>query len=52
VAKNMDFPFISFQNLPMAEDKKYYISPIITNLQGSYLFSDTLAGYLAHVLKK
>jgi hypothetical protein len=52
VAKNMNLPFISFKNLPMAEDKKQYISPIITNLQGSYLFSDTLAGYLATMLKK
>jgi len=52
VAKNMGFPFISFQNLPMAADKKHYISPAITNLQGSYLFSDTLAGYLNAYLKK
>jgi len=52
IAKNMNFPFISFQNLPMAADKKHYISPMVTNLQGSYLFSDTLAGYLNSYLKK
>ena len=52
IAKNMDFPFISFQNLPMAADKKHYISPMITNLQGSYLFSDTLGTYLNSYLKK
>jgi len=52
IAKNMDFPFISFQNLPMAEDKKQYISPMVTTLQGSYQFSDTLAGYLNSFLKK
>ncbi|HXD94504.1 MAG TPA: hypothetical protein VNX01_14960 [Bacteroidia bacterium] len=52
IAKNMDFPFISFQNLSMVEDKKQYISPMVTNLQGSYLFSDTLAGYLNSYLRK
>jgi len=52
IAKNMDFPFISFQNLPMAEDKKQYLSPMVTTLQGSYQFSDTLAGYLNSFLKK
>jgi len=52
IAKNMDFPFISFQNLSMVEDKKQYISPMVTNLQGSYLFSDTLAGYLNSNLRK
>lgn len=52
IAQNMGASFISFQNLPMAATKKYYISPTITNLQGSYLFSDTLAGYLRFCLKK
>jgi hypothetical protein len=52
VAKTMDFSFVSFQNLPMAADKKQYISPMVTTLQGSYLFSDTLGGYLNSLLKK
>ena len=52
IAKNMDFPFISFQDLPMAESRKNYISPMVTTLQGSYLFSDTLGGYLNSIIKK
>ena len=52
VAKNMNFKFISFQDLPMAESKKNYVSPMVTTLQGSYLFSDTLGGYLKSIIKK
>jgi hypothetical protein len=52
IAKNMDFPFISFQNLPWAKERKNYISPMVTNLQGSRLFSDTLGGYLNSAIKK
>ena len=52
VAKNTHIPFISFQNLPMAGDRKNYISPMVTTLQGSFLFSDTLGGYLNSILKK
>ncbi|MEO8760570.1 MAG: hypothetical protein ABI388_05260, partial [Bacteroidia bacterium] len=33
VAKNMGFTFISFQDLPMAESRKNYISPMVTTLQ-------------------
>ena len=52
VAKNMDIPFISFQNLSMSKDRKNYVSPMVTTLQGSFLFSDTLGGYLNSFLKK
>ena len=46
VAKNTNISFISFQDLAMAKDKKNYVSPMVTTLQGSYLFSDTLGAYL------
>jgi len=52
VAKNMHIKFISFQNLPMTGDRKNYVSPMVTTLQGSYLFSDTLGGYLKLIIKK
>ncbi len=52
MAKNMNFPFISFQDLPLAKNKKYYVSPMVTTLQDSLLFSDTLGGYLNSFLKK
>ena len=52
VAKNMDIKFISFQDLSMAEDRKNYISPMVTTLRGSYLFSDTLGAYLNARIKK
>ena len=52
VSKNMDFPFISFQDMPLAKDRKNFISPMVTNLQGSYLFSDTLGNYLQKMIKQ
>ncbi len=52
IAKNLHFQFISFQELPLAKNKKNYISPMVTTLQGSYLFSDTLGGYLNEIMKK
>jgi hypothetical protein len=35
-----------FDSLPWAGDRKYFISPMVTTLEGSYLFSDTLGGWL------
>ena len=52
IAKNAGVPFVSFQDLPLGEDKKNFISPMVTTLQGSCLFSDKLGGYLNHVLKQ
>lgn len=46
IAQNTNFLFISFQDLDLAKNKKNYVSPMVTTLQGSYLFSDTLGGYL------
>ncbi|HEX7415279.1 MAG TPA: hypothetical protein VF411_14640, partial [Bacteroidia bacterium] len=52
VAKNVGVPFISFQKLSLVEDRKNFISPMVTTLQGSYMFSDTLGGYLHSLLKQ
>ena len=52
IAHNVEEPFISFQNLSLAENKKNFISPMVTTLQGSYSFSDTLGGYLHALIKQ
>lgn len=52
IAHNVEVPFISFQNLSLAENKKNFISPMVTTLQGSYSFSDTLGGYLHALIKQ
>ena len=52
VAKNAGVPFVSFQQLLWANNKKNFISPMVTTLQGSYLFSDTLGRYLHTVIKQ
>jgi hypothetical protein len=43
IAEKHNIPFLKFDELPWAKDRKYFISPMVTTLQGSYLFSDTLA---------
>ncbi|MHB8261530.1 MAG: hypothetical protein ACYDCN_12950 [Bacteroidia bacterium] len=52
VAKNSEVQFISFQKLSLGEDKKNFVSSMVTTIQGSYLFSDTLGGYLNSLLKQ
>lgn len=39
-------PYLVFDALPWARDRRYFISPMVTTLQGSYLFSDTLGRVL------
>lgn len=46
IAGNRDVPFEMLDSLPWAGNRKYFISPMVTNLEGSYLFSDTLGGLL------
>jgi len=41
-----DRPYVKFDGLDWAKDRKYFISPMVTTLEGSYLFSDTLGGLL------
>ncbi len=38
--------YIKFDNIPWAGDRKYFISPMVSTLEGAYLFSDTLGGWL------
>ena len=52
IAQKENIDFVSFQNLSMANDKKNYISPMVTTLQGSYLFSDTLGNFLRDYWEK
>ncbi len=52
IAKNAEVPFVSFQDLSLAEGRKNFVSPMVTTLQGSYLFSDTLGGYLNHTINQ
>jgi hypothetical protein len=52
VAKNMNLSFISFQDMALAKDQKSFISPMVTTLQGSYLFSDSLGEYLHTIIKQ
>lgn len=46
------FSYVTFDKLPWAADRKYFISPMVTTLAGSYLFSDTLGGWLKGKLVK
>jgi len=41
-----DMPFLRFDDLAWARDRKNFISPMVTTLAGSYLFSDTLGALL------
>ncbi len=43
-------PFIKFDNLIWAKDRKYFISPMVTTLQGSALFSDTLGATIKVII--
>ncbi|MBS1646585.1 MAG: hypothetical protein JST67_04535 [Bacteroidetes bacterium] len=52
IAEHAQVPFVSFQDMPLAMDKKNYISPMVTTLRGSYLFSDTLSRFFYRWIKK
>ena len=52
ISKNMNLSFISFEDMALAHDRKNYISPMITTLQGSYVFSDSLGKYLQTIIKQ
>jgi len=46
IAAKYDYAHHKFDQLAWAADRKYFISPMVTTLEGSYLFSDTLGGLL------
>jgi hypothetical protein len=46
IAKSEHVPFVQFDNLPMAKQKKYFISTLNFNMAGVKLFNDTLAGFI------
>jgi hypothetical protein len=46
LADKENVPFIQFQNLPMAKEKKYFISALNFNMDGVKVFNDSLADFL------
>ncbi|HWY37921.1 MAG TPA: hypothetical protein VNY73_05145 [Bacteroidia bacterium] len=42
IATKNSVPFLQFEHTSWAADRKYFISPMVTTLQGSYLFSGML----------
>jgi hypothetical protein len=46
IARMHDCPYLVFDEVPWARDRKYFISPMVSTLEGSYLFSDTLGRLL------
>ncbi len=50
IAGKWDTKIIRFDHLKWAADRKWFISPMVTNLAGSSLFSDTLGKYLQREL--
>jgi hypothetical protein len=52
IAGEYDLPYLLFDKLPWAADRKYFISPMVTSLEGSYLFSDTLGGLFREKIVK
>lgn len=50
-AKAGSIPYLQFENIGWAKDRKYFISPMVTTLEGSYLFSDTLGAALREKIR-
>jgi hypothetical protein len=46
IANREKVPFIQFDNLAMAKEKKYFISTLNFNMEGVTLFNDTLGKYI------
>jgi hypothetical protein len=46
IAVSENVPFFQFDNLPMAKQKKYFISTLNFNMAGVKLFNDTLASFI------
>jgi hypothetical protein len=46
LAKKESVPFIKFDNLEMAKNKKYFISTLNFNMKGIRIFNDTLGKYI------
>jgi hypothetical protein len=46
IAAQSNIEFLQFENVDWARDRAYFISPMVTTLKGSYLFSYVLANRL------
>lgn len=46
IAETHGYPYLVFDEIPWAQDRRYFISPMVSTLAGSYIFSDTLGSLL------
>jgi len=51
IANLNSIKFLKFENIWWAQNREYFVSPMVTTLQGSYLFSDTLGKCLKEIKK-
>lgn len=52
IADGFGIKYVQFQNMKIAESRKYYMSTLNTNLKGSAIFTDSLGRYIKNEIVK